>query len=250
MHQRADVERVLKLSERGLSPFAIARQTGLPRSTLRDWVEGRLPSSYRDPWPAAEPRAEDLPDSYPYLLGMYLGDGCISRHPRDVFRLRISLDAKYPGIIAECKQAISDAVPGNRVWQGARASRYTDRPEKTCVDVGAYSKRWPQLLPQHGSGKKHERQIILTDWQREAVSEHPQGALRGLIHSDGCRGINRCRNWSHPRYSFHNLSDDILDIFRAVCALVGVHSTNAPGTVYVSRMADVATLDRFIGPKS
>jgi hypothetical protein len=33
--------------------------------------------------------------SYSYLLGLYLGDGCISRHPR-AWRLRIVLDDKYP----------------------------------------------------------------------------------------------------------------------------------------------------------
>jgi hypothetical protein len=27
---------------------------------------------------------------------MYLGDGCLSAHPRGVFKLRISLDARYP----------------------------------------------------------------------------------------------------------------------------------------------------------
>lgn len=41
-------------------------------------------------------RFEGLSTSYVYLLGLYLGDGCISRGARDVFRLRIALDRKYP----------------------------------------------------------------------------------------------------------------------------------------------------------
>lgn len=31
---------------------------------------------------------------------MYLGDGCLSESKRDVWRLRITLDASYPGIVA------------------------------------------------------------------------------------------------------------------------------------------------------
>jgi hypothetical protein len=232
-----------------LNASAISNGTGVPRSTVRDWLRGDLPASYRDPPSDAEPRPVDLPPAYAYLLGVYLGDGCISAHPRGVFRLRISLDAKYPGIIVECKAAIRAVVPENRVWQGARPSRFTGRAEKTCVEVSAYSKRWPSLFPQHGPGRKHERKIELAGWQWATVRAQPERALRGLIHSDGCRSMNTVRNWRQPRYSFHNTSADILEIFEAICRLVDVHSTRAPKTVYVSRKADVATLDRFIGPK-
>jgi hypothetical protein len=30
---------------------------------------------------------DDLPDTYPYLLGLYLGGGCISEHRRAVARI-------------------------------------------------------------------------------------------------------------------------------------------------------------------
>ena len=43
---------------------------------------------------------------YVYLLGLYLGDGAISEHRRRVFRLRIALDVKYPGIVDECAAAM------------------------------------------------------------------------------------------------------------------------------------------------
>jgi len=58
---------------------------------------------------------EELPPSYPYLLGLYLGDGCISQHPRGVARIRIALDLNYPGIVTECERAIADLLPNNRV---------------------------------------------------------------------------------------------------------------------------------------
>lgn len=56
--------------------------------------------------------------------------------------------------------------------------------------------------------------------------------------------------WSCPRYAFSNCSADIQRIFCDACDLLGVRYTFASGrTVYVSRKADVARLDTFIGPK-
>jgi len=73
----------------------------------------------------------------------------------------------------------------------------------------------------------------------------------GLIHSDGCRFQNTGRNWSWPRYSFMQVSDDIRRIFCEACDLIGVRWTaSGKHTVYVSRKADVARLDDFIGPKA
>jgi hypothetical protein len=119
----------------------------------------------------------------------------------------------------------------------------------SSVEVSAYSRSWPCLFPQHGPGRKHKRSIALADWQRELVAKMPEPLLRGLIHSDGCRFVNTGTNWRCARHSFSNRSEDILGIFQAACELVGVHCTRAPHTVYVSRKADVAVLDEFIGPK-
>lgn len=58
------------------------------------------------------------------------------------------------------------------------------------------------------------------------------------------------RRWSWPRYAFDNRSDDIRSIFCQACDMLGVHWTTAGNyTIYVSRKADVATLDQFIGSK-
>ncbi len=249
VHNAVTVRAALDLAEAGGSATVIAEEIGVSRSTVRDWLNGRLPQSLLAAPHDATPDADELDDSYPYVLGLYLGDGCISRHPRDVFRLRIFLDAKYPGIIEECVAAIQDAVPRNRVWRGAKPSNYTGRPEPTCVEVSAYARRWPALFPQHGPGRKHERRIALADWQWAAISKRPEGFLRGLIHSDGCRFMNTGTNWRSPRYSFANTSEDILRIFCRACDLLDLHYTHAPNTVYVSRKADVAKLDGFIGPK-
>jgi hypothetical protein len=34
--------------------------------------------------------------AYAYLLGLYLGDGCLSEHPRGVYHLRVACAARYP----------------------------------------------------------------------------------------------------------------------------------------------------------
>lgn len=233
------VTEALELAARGQNAAQIARVLRVPRRTVVDWISGRTPQSAPD-W---TPDAATTLASYPYLLGLYLGDGYIAPHPRSVFRLRIFLDAKYPGIISECAAAMRDAAPSNRVAVKARI--HGD------VEVSAYSKSWPHLFPQHGAGMKHLRLIVLAPWQRDAVAGSPQLLLRGLIHSDGCRFINTGRgNWSHPRYSFSNRSEDIRRIFCDACDLLGLRWTTAPHTVYVSRKADVAELDRFIGPKT
>jgi hypothetical protein len=72
-----------------------------------------------------------------------------------------------------------------------------------------------------------------------------------LIHSDGYRFQNTGRgNSSSPRYGFTQVSDDIRSIFCNACNLLGLHWTTAKATtIYVSRKADVALLDTFIGPK-
>lgn len=173
---------------------------------------------------------------------MYLGDGYIAAHARGVYGLRISLDMRYPVIIEECAAAIRAIAPANRVSCVSRRS---------WVEVMCWSKSWPCLFPQHGPGKKHDRPIVLADWQLRLVDRWPEQLLRGLVHSDGHRFQNtgRC-NWSCPRYGFNNKSADIRSIFCQACERLGVHWTaSRPYTIYVSRKADVARLDEFIGPK-
>jgi len=239
---------VRDLAELGLGPSAIAGETGIPRSTVRMWLRGEIARRPSHPDHAAIDPSR-LPAEYPYLLGMYLGDGHISPGRRDVYRLRLFLDSRYPAIIEEAKAAIQACAPQNKVSEIRRRSNFTDRPDPTTVTVYAYSKSWPRLFPQHGPGKKHERVIELAPWQQELADGDPRGLLRGLIHSDGCRAINTGTNWRHPRYSFSNQSADIRGIFESACTALAIHFTRAKHVVYVSRMADVATLDSFVGPK-
>lgn len=123
---------------------------------------------------------ESLPKpEYSYLLGLYLGDGTITRHARGVYRLTITNDARYPGVSAECAAAMQAVMPQNRVLLQQRRCR--------AVDISCYSKRWTLLFPQHGPGPKHKRKIELAKWQKEIVDRYPWELIRGLVHSDGCR---------------------------------------------------------------
>lgn len=238
-HPPETVEQALILEGEGRTATEIARLLGVPRRTVADWLAGRAPKLAPTDFGARAVPAE-AEAAYVHLLGLYLGDGCLSAHPRSVYKLRITLDAVYPGIIDECVVSMR-AVVGTRVR--CRPRRYGD------VEVYAYSKRWPYLFPQHGPGMKHLRPIALHQWQEVLVDRHPERLLRGLIQSDGCRFINTGRNWLCPRYSFSNRSADIRGIFCDACDVLGVRWTTAPHTVYVSRKADVARLDEFIGPK-
>ena len=246
-HPAADVRRVEELAAAGCNPSQIARATGISRSTLRAWL-GRSARPMSPPWiscPRCNPDAELDDAAYVYLLGLYLGDGCISKQPKDVWRLRIVQTAKYTDHLAECAVAMHAVLPNNVLLQ----------PRQGCVEISSSSKHWPCLFPQHGPGRKHERTIVLAPWQRWHVERYPKLLLRGLVQSDGTRHQNRirrgARSYSYARYQFTNTSTDIMRIFTDTCDLLGVHWTrNDSRNVSVARRADVAFLDSFIGPKS
>jgi hypothetical protein len=123
-----------------------------------------------------------------------------------------------------------------------------------CVAVSAYSKQWPCLFPQHGPGPKHERRVELIDWQDAIVHKATEALLRGLIHSDGCRSLNRVgrgdERFAYPRYTFSNASADIRRIFCDACDAIGLEwrQMNARN-ISVARRDSVTKLDGFIGPK-
>jgi hypothetical protein len=181
-------------------------------------------------------------------LGLYLGDGAISKTER-VHHLRVALDKRYPNIIDACVEAIQPILPSNRV-------SIVDCPG--CVHVSCYHKFWPQIFPQDGDGPKHQRPIALEAWQQEIVDAYPLEFLRGLYHSDGSRFSNVVNGKDYPRYSFTNHSDDIRQLFCDTCDRLGIHWTikrrrslgNRVTDVFISKRNDVAYLDSVIGPKS
>jgi hypothetical protein len=239
-----DVETVERLIAAGLNDCAIARQTGIPRPTVWGWRRRppvRARSSCLSKCTAVG--FSGLPARpYSYLLGLYLGDGCLSRHPR-AWRLRVILDKKYPGIIDRCRMAIDSLFPGQQAS--------VQQQPKGCVVVSHYSKHWPCLLPQHGPGRKHLRRIRLEPWQEVLVKEATEEFIRGLIDSDGCRVVANDRGVRSVRYHFSNRSDDIRGLFCAALNELGIPWTQPRWfEVAVYRKAAVARLDEFVGPKA
>jgi hypothetical protein len=120
-----------------------------------------------------------------------------------------------------------------------------------AVCISVWSKLLPDLFPQLGPGMKHTRKIELVPWQERAVARFPGQFLRGLIHSDGCRVINRVRGGEYPRYFFNNVTDDIRQIFCDACYFIGVEwRQNYWDSISVARRNSVALMDSFIGPTS
>jgi hypothetical protein len=251
MRPNDDFAPVTEFVAAGQSDREIARITGIPRRTISGWRRGESRDHDRDNCCGGLTPKHDFskldPEPYAYLLGLYLGDGCISAGRRDVWCLRITLDAAYPEIIEACAAALEAIFP-------TKTARLGRRRDSRCVDVSMWSKHWPCFFPQHGPGRKHLRPIRLAAWQKTIVEAHRKAFIRGLIHSDGTRIIATERKGSYvrraPRYAFSNKSEDIKTLFCESCDALGIHWTRpSDRQIAIYRKASVARLDEFIGPK-
>jgi hypothetical protein len=191
--------------------------------------------------------------AYSYLLGLYLGDGCISdgaaMRRKGVYILSIACADAWPGLMDACEAAIRTVMPHNKVQRVQRPGMH---------EVKAYSKHWPCLFPQHGPGRKHEREIVLAAWQQEIVDEFPKEFIRGLIHSDGCRVLNsavrpgtaRRRAAFYSRYHFTNESPHIRDLYTGTLDKLGIEwRYNNRNCISVAKRESVGQVDSFVGPK-
>lgn len=256
MYDLSTRTRALGLVSQGRSLNSVSRETGISRAALRSW-RARLEPVKRSGLPCF--RCRDIPEppedsaAYAYLLGLYLGDGCISPNRNGVYVLRIACAHAWPGLISACEQAITAVRPDNRVCRVQGQGH---------VSVACSSKHWPCLFPQHGPGRKHDRRIALEPWQRAVVDAHPWEFVRGLVHSDGCRTVNwttrlvrgERKRYEYPRYFFTNVSDDIRRLFTDTLDQVGVHWTHctrngAACSISIARKESVALMDTHVGPK-
>jgi hypothetical protein len=233
---------ILRLVEEGVNDCEISRRTGVPRTTVRDIRHGQWAGRPSCPrcWRLMKPVAV-APESYAELLGLYLGDGCISRMG-GTYRLRISLDSKYPTIIADASALLTAVFPNHAV-----GSQTADAGATTVVWV--YESHLPCLFPQHGAGKKHERSIVLESWQEACVRAAPWHFLRGCFRSDGCAFVNRTGAYEYLSYDFTNRSAEILDLYTHACDLVGVEYRRYERRVRIYRRPSVAVFEAHVGRK-
>ena len=246
MYSEATRARARSLRSQGQTWSQISRVLGISRSTLRAW-ETPHERTHRSRCPRCD--SGDLDHgSYAALLGFYLGDGCLSTQ-RGSYALRVSCDARLHGIITD----VTDCITRVRE-SGAVFSLHVPG----AVMVTAFWKHWPCLFPQHGPGRKHERPIVLTDWQRRIVEEHPAAFLRGLFHADGSRVNNWAtrpvggvtKRYDYPRWQFSNTSSDIRGLCCWALDLVEIPWRHSRWNhVSVSRREAVARLDELIGLK-
>lgn len=257
MYDMGTRRQALALVDQGLSLNSVSKQTGISRAAIRSWTTRVEPL----PRMRAVPCVRCQPDpawpanaaSYSYLLGLYLGDGCISPGPRTGYYLRIACADAWPGLIDACATAVGAANPGKKAYR-VQCVGY--------VSVVGYSQHWPCLFPQHGPGKKHERTITLEPWQQGIVDTHPWEFIRGLIHSDGCRITNWAtrlvggerKRYEYPRYFFTNTSADIIGLYTDTLDRVGLDWTISTRggkafNISVARKASVALMDVHVGPK-
>ena len=242
----------------GLNKSQIARNLSLHRGTVREYLKLSLEDALKL---ACENNARQIPDlgkEYSYILGLYLGDGHITKmkNKKDLYRLRIFLDHKYQGIVEECKSSLERIFPDNIT--SVMTQKANGLP--SCDVVYVYSKSIITLFPQHGTGKKHNRFIELEGFQREVLDKYPKEFLRGLIHSDGSR-YRILKEKQYYGYNFTNCSLDIFGLFVEYCAKVGVpvrvrnkklsHKGKSPCYMAeITRRQYVEILDDFIGQKT
>jgi hypothetical protein len=257
MYDQEIVDMALLLSGQGHSDSETAQSCGVSISAVRKWRTGLRRTGTRAgiddgrvkrDCPRCYGRELDR-SSYAYLLGLYLGDGHLVATTKGCYRLTISCCAAWPGLIEATERTMSTVMPGSKVGR---------RQKSGSVDIQSQSKHWPCLFPQHGPGRKHTRKIALEAWQQEIANEFTEEFVRGLIHSDGCRSMNRIRRpgkdgdrwYEYPRYFFTNMSLDIQGLYTDALDRLGIAWTQMNRkNISVARREAVARLDEFVGPK-
>lgn len=235
--------KALELSDRGLSDGEVGRRLELPHSTVQYMRRSKDRGGWRCPrcWRAGK-RVEPCLADYAELLGLYLGDGCISKAGRTE-RLRLALDMRYSVILHESRELLKRSFPASSI------GTVTADAGATAM-LSVYSSHLSCLFPQNGPGKKHEREIALEEWQADVVASESWAFLRGCIRSDGCAFINRAGPYEYLTYEFRNRSAEILGLFAGACDEAGLDYRLTFERVRVNRRASVERLKRNVGLKA
>lgn len=258
MHNSDIRARTIAMCRTGVPNAEIARSLSLPYGTVGTW-KFRDREKHPELYPKTRAESPYCPrchgavlddEAYSYLLGLHLGDGCVTKAPQHrVYALTIACCDAWPGLIEAAAHALQTVIPPGSVVRVPRTG---------MTEIKMYSAHWVCLFPQHGPGMKHTRKIELADWQNDIVQARPWEFIRGLIHSDGCRITNwterpvagERKRYEYIRYFFTNTSADIRDLYCRTLDMVGVawrHSNSR--NISVARRASVALMELHVGPK-
>lgn len=256
MRTTEEYDKILTLHHQGYNCSQISRKINIPRTTIRDYITNinqpnimrmRKISNNNILEKIINQNDLELRKEYSYLLGIFLGDGCLSKMNKGVYRIRITLDAKYPGIINKVKTCVSTVMPNNKT---SLVKRYVEE-YLSCVDVSCYSKDWVNLFPFYQPGYKWKYKIQLTDWQKSVVENYPKEFWLGLFHSDGSR--YKQTNANKYYYQFAQKSEDITNLFMWCSNLLGIKygitKNKTTNRIQIYNKDSIIFLDTFAGSK-
>lgn len=232
----------------GASIRQIGRELEVDHSTISYWIKNNFSSGTVTNRLSIE-RIQEVCNAksaaYSYILGCYLGDGHISQLPRTQ-RLRLFSGTSHPSII-------EDQVKGlNRLFDNVVNNKKCNNQNMEIITV--HNTQLDVYFPQHGLGKKHERDVSLKPWQQEIVDKEPECFIKGLIDTDGSsyirtnivNGVAR----TYPSYSFTNKSKDIMNMCQSAFKTLGIEVNRTTRKDGVSRFflqsrKDVDILDKI-----
>jgi hypothetical protein len=204
------IEEVLKNYEENKNISEIGRIYSIPRSTILYWLKSGTIDNFNLKQELDKKTIDSIYEhislnkkDYNFILGLYLGDGCITENGRNgsSYKLRIAQDINYPKSINLIKDKISK-------FFGKDAKLIEC---KGCYHITIYDKYLPFYFPQHDKGFKHNRNVKLNDFQIENI-EYSE-LLSGLWMSDGSRYFAKHGKYNYERYNFTNKSLDIINLF-------------------------------------
>lgn len=254
MRSKEEYEKVIELHKKGINNVQISKITNIPRPTVVGWVNGKINVSKNKKNVEFDPekyiKDNNLEKEYSYILGLYLGDGYISKQSR-TFKMRICLDIKYDNLNLFAIQKLSTLFPNNKPHVLKLKNKITNLFNQIILSI--HNNNLNLLFPQYGVGKKHLREIKLTKWQTDIIDY--KYLLLGFFHSDGCYYYNKTsKSFS---YSFTNFSTDIINIYKQCCEKNNlsffVTKANAKNgikyQVVVGRKKDVEIFNNIFGTK-
>jgi hypothetical protein len=193
MYPQSTVDIARQLSDIGILDRENAQICGVSIRSIRHWRSGdrraqrgrrtgtRVP---RPTCPRCHGRALDE-TAYAYLLGLYLGDGHITRGPRSYVLWLACADAWLA-----CSSRLV------RRWHSScRRPRFSAlREDRPLARVKSVSKHWPCLFPQHGPGRNTSAASSLSRGKRRswrgipATSHAAFSTLMDTVGSTGSGG--------------------------------------------------------------